>query len=140
MTSPVLNRVWRQTIWIESGSYEIFYKTGVIWIALLLSLGFTTACILAALLFVFLKAQKATNRQGLFLSPEGDCRYYPSQTTPAITCKVQSVRTALFWCHLVLRAEDGQRHQLVVWLHSLTPQEKRRFSVLCHNWSQEMST
>lgn len=138
MSSPVLNRVWRQTLRIEPSTYEIFYKAGLIWVSLMLTFGFLTACLLTSLLFVFLKARAAKVTRGLFLSPEGDCRYYPAIDGVAIACKPVSVRHALFWCHLVMQDEQGKRHQLVIWLHRLQPQEKRRFNALCHNWSQEI--
>ena len=140
MTSPVLNRVWRQTLWIKANSYAIFYKLGLVWLTLMLVLGFTTACLLATLFFVLLRSHTAKAVWGLSISPEGDCRYYPSRDAEAIDCQLISVRHALFWCHLVLQPDDGKSYQLVVWLHSLNPQEKRRFNALCHNWSQEILT
>ena len=103
----------------------------------MLFFGFTTACLLATLSFVFFKAQNAQSTQGLVISPEGDCRYYPSADASAIRCQLLSARHALFWCYLVLQSDDGQSHQIVVWLSSLSSQQRRRFSALCHNWSQE---
>ena len=138
MSSPVLNRVWYQTLQIKPSTYEIFYKAGLIWVTLMLMFGFTFACLLTSLLFVFLKDHASQTTWALSLSPEGDCRYYPSVGGAAISCKPISVRHVLFWCHLVMQAEDGKRYQLVVWLHSLKPQEKRRFNALCHNRSQEI--
>ncbi|NLA51369.1 MAG: hypothetical protein GX860_04465 [Alcaligenaceae bacterium] len=138
MHSPVLNRVWHQTIWFKPSSYEIFYKSCLIWLTFMLFFGFTTACLLASLFFAFLRAQKVQSAQGLAITPEGDCQYYPSADANAISCKLVSARHALFWCHLVLQSEDGKSHQLVLWLSSLSPQQRRRFSALCHNWSQEV--
>ncbi|MDO5667780.1 MAG: hypothetical protein Q4G44_08165 [Alcaligenaceae bacterium] len=138
MSSPVLNRVWCQTLRIEPSSYEIFYKTALIWVGLLLTFGFLTACLLSSLLFVFFKDYSSKTAWGLSLSPEGECRYYPDIDQVGIVCQPVFVRHALFWCHLVMQAEDGKRYQLVIWLHRLQAQEKRRFNALCHNWSQEI--
>lgn len=138
MHSPVLNRVWHQTIWIKPSAYNIFYKSGLVWLTCMLFFGFTTACLLATLFFAFFKAQNPQSPQGLAISPEGDCQYYPSTNASAISCQLMSARHALFWCHLVLKFDDGKSHQLVVWLGSLSPQQRRRFGALCHNWSQEI--
>ena len=138
MYSPVLNRVWRQTIWIKPSSYEVFYKSGLIWVTCVLMVGFTFACLLTAIAFAFLKNRTAQPACGLAMSPEGDCQYYPSTDAPAINCTLLSVRHALFWCHLVVQSNEGKSYQLVVWLNSLNAQERRRFNALCHNWSQEI--
>lgn len=139
MSSPVLNRVWCQTLRIKPSTYEIFYKTGLIWVTLMLTLGFTIACLLSALAFVCLKARASKVCWALYLSPEGVCRYYPPVSgATAIICKPIAVRHALFWCHVALQSDDGQCYRLVFWLHCLTSQEKRRFNALCHNWSQEI--
>ncbi len=144
MSSPVLNRVWYQSLEIKPSAYAIFFKAGLIWLTLLLFFDFITACLLASLLFVFLKHASAQRTWGLSLSPEGECRYYPYDSrregtrTAAIRCKPIVVRYVLFWCYLLLQAEDGKRHQLIICLHTLKAQEKRRFNALCHNWSQEI--
>lgn len=138
MFSPVLNRVWRQTIWIEPSSYEIFYKMGLIWLTLMLVFGFTVACLLASLLFVYLRANAPSSAQGVRLNPDGSCQYYASRDAEAISCHLKSLRHALFWCHLVLQSDDGRSYQLVLWLHRLDSQQKRRFNALCHNLSSEM--
>ena len=138
MYSPVLNRVWHQTIWIKPSSYEIFYKSGLIWISFMLIVGFTTACLLTAICFAFFRGQAVRSAWGLTISPEGDCQYRPSAEAEIISCKLVSVRHALFWCHLVLQSDNGKSYSLVVWLSSLNPQQKRRFNALCHNWSQEI--
>lgn len=150
MSSPVLNRVWYQSLEIKPSAYAIFFKAGLIWLTVLLFFGFITACLIASLLFVFLKAHAPKAIWRLSLSPEGDCRYYPAVDATidgardgvtegrAIRCKPIAVRYVLFWCHLLMQGEDGKRHQLIICLHSLKAQEKRRFNALCHNWSQEI--
>lgn len=104
----------------------------------MLIFGFTTACLLTAIFYAFFRAQIVRVSWGLSISPEGDCQYYPSADADAISCKLVSVRHALFWCHLVLQSDSGKSYPLVVWLSSLNSQQKRRFNALCHNWSQEM--
>ncbi len=140
MRSPVLNRVWHQMIWIKPSSYEIFYKSSLIWLTFMLFFGFTISCLLASLFFVFFKTQKTQSTWGLAINPEGDCQYYPSINANSVSCRLVSARHALFWCYLVLQSEDGKSHRLVLWLSSLSPQQRRRFSALCHNWSQEVLT
>lgn len=135
MSSPLLNRVWCQTLQIKPGAYEVFYKAGLIWVTLMLLSGFTTACLLTAIAFVYLRSHSPQLGSRLYLSPEGDCRYYPYAQEAGILCKIISVRHALFWCYLVIQSDQGKRYPLVFWLYSLTPQEKRRFNALCHNWS-----
>lgn len=137
MYSPVLNRSWQQTIWVQPSAYAVFYPLSLVWVALLLFFGFTIACLVGALFFIALQTFDVRRVRGLSLTPEGACRYYASPSAAVQHGRLASIRHAFFWCHIVVQLDTNKREHFIIYLHQLSEQLKRRFNALCHNWSQE---
>lgn len=77
--------------------------------------------------------------RGVRLRADGRWQYYASPQAAPVPCRPLRLRYALLWCRIEVVDAEGYRHALVVWLHRLSPEQRRRFNALCVHGVREVA-